>query len=185
VCWARLPARRLSRVMRLVSQLHCLWSETGALPVRGTEGIRKWLPAELQIPRRVGSIPTVPAEGVCRRLQASFALTSPECDSRHLHGLVRKVAVLLGREGIRGRYSAGPPRACAWGSGVPLQGAPAGSTPATSTTLVSSSEAPPLVSASRRERYPRPARSASLSKGHRPPVRDQARSVTGGRLDCG
>ncbi len=60
-----------------------------------------------------GSIPCRPAMGSCGRPHASFATRWSGCDSRRVHhGLVRKVAGLLGREVIRVRFPAGPPGLC-------------------------------------------------------------------------
>jgi hypothetical protein len=48
-----------------------------------------------------GSIPGAGA-GSCERSPPSFAATKSECDSRRLHGVVRKVAAVLGRDARSG-----------------------------------------------------------------------------------
>jgi hypothetical protein len=70
-------------VMRLGSQLGCLPSERGPIPLRGAIG--PWRSANTNSKSvNAGALPAGPA-GVCRRLPSSFALKKTECDSRHLH----------------------------------------------------------------------------------------------------
>jgi len=57
------PCTRPCLVMRLASQPHCLWDETGSIPVRGAriQGCRVMVTGRASNPRREGSIPSQPA----------------------------------------------------------------------------------------------------------------------------
>ena len=60
---ARATEPRPCLVMRLASQPHCPWGETGSIPVRGAriQGCRVMVTGRASNPRREGSIPSRPA----------------------------------------------------------------------------------------------------------------------------
>lgn len=119
--------------------------------------------------------------GSCGRPHASFATRWSECDSRRVHyGLVQQAASFLGRERVRMRLPAGPPGVC-----LRKRCSPARSGRRCDSGHVHHAglfkEAPPLVSASRRERYPRPA-PPNDHGDHGPLVRAPVRFDSGVRL---
>lgn len=184
-------------MMRLAAQDGCRPFETSSILVRGAAGSERR--AQRGFQHRGRGFDSFPARrkphdpgcmsggarqprcsGSCRRLHSSFAWTRSGCDSRRVHGLVRKVAGLLGREVIRVRFPAGPPGLC-----VRTRRSLARSARRCDSGQVHHAglfkEAPPLVSASRRERYPRPA-PPNDHGDHGPLVRAPVRFDSGVRL---
>jgi hypothetical protein len=109
--WA-MGSSHQGHVMRLGSQLGCLPSERGPIPLRGAIGRSAGRNGNSKSPEE-GSIPSRPA-GVCRRLRCSFALSKTGGGTRHLHyGLIVQLGGhYLGKVEIGVRFSIGP-RGCA------------------------------------------------------------------------
>ena len=169
----RLAARRLRRclVMRLASQLHCLWSEIGSIPLRGADGF---------------------AVKHQRSLQNS-GRRSVTCRTRH--GLEQKAALLPRTQGLPERYRPGP-RARAKGRWSPRHGDHPGAIPGGSTVRRTGSQhegrAPALQAVRWEFDPPRLHHAGLLEAGAAPgtgvetgalPVASSARRRLSGRTD--